>query len=170
MEAGHWTSLEIVKLLSGLMTPVALAVGGIHINRITKRFEYAQWKGQKLVEKRLAIYDDMAPMFNDLFCYFTFVGGWRDFSPPSIVAFKRALDKKIYLAAPPFTDEFFAACREFQGLCFKTFNAPGKDARLRTHLLERQAAWVGDWKSEWSNTLVPICRNHGTSLVLIAAS
>jgi hypothetical protein len=60
------------------------------------------------------------------------------------------LDKKVYLAAPLFSDEFFAACREFQGLCFKTFNAPGKDARLRTHIAERQAAWVGDWKPEWA--------------------
>jgi hypothetical protein len=34
---------------------------GIYIHRVTKRFEHLQWRSQKLVEKRLAVYDDLAP-------------------------------------------------------------------------------------------------------------
>ena len=78
MELGPWNWLEVAKLATGLLTPAVIAAGGVYVHRITKQFEHTQWWGQKLVEKRLAIYDDMAPAFNDLLCYFTYVGSWRD--------------------------------------------------------------------------------------------
>ena len=56
------------------------------VHRMTKQFEHAQWRSQKLVEKRLAVYDDMVPAFNDLLCYFTYVGSWRDLNPPTVVS------------------------------------------------------------------------------------
>ena len=68
MEAGPWNWLEVAKLAAVLLMPVALAVFGVYIHRVTKRFEHLQWRSQKLIEKRLAIYDDLAPHFNDLLC------------------------------------------------------------------------------------------------------
>ncbi len=110
-----------------------------------------QWRSQKLIEKRLAVYDDMAPLLNDILCYFTYVGAWRDFDPPSIVALKRVIDKKIYIAAPLFGEKFFHACMDFQNLCFKTFTAWGQDAKLRTQFKRRQQSRSEDWKAEWSD-------------------
>jgi hypothetical protein len=148
MGAGDWSWLEVAKLSSSLLTPTALAIAGIFIHRITKRFEDLQWRSQKLVEKRLAIYDDLAPQFNDLLCYFSYVGGWRDLNPPSVVALKRAIDKKIFVAAPLFSREFFSACQNFQSLCFTTYNEWGKDASLRSHFDRRKQHHPG-WKEEW---------------------
>lgn len=150
MQAGPWNWLEVAKIAAGLLTPVALALLGIYIHRVTKRFEHSQWRSQKLVEKRLAVYDDTAPLFNDLLCYFTYVGGWRDMDPPKVVACKRALDKKIHLAAPLFTLEFFRACMDFQGLCFSTYGGWGRDALLRTSTLRRHESRP-DWNNEWKS-------------------
>jgi len=151
MPASPWNSLEIAKLIASLFTPIALAVFGIYVHRVTKRFELLQWRSQKLIEKRLAIYDDLAPHLNDLLCYFTFLGCWRDLDPPYVVSLKRVVDKKIHLAAPLFTEEFFDSCMAFQNVCFKTYTGWGNDALLRTPFQRRQQARAGDWNSKWEN-------------------
>lgn len=149
MDAGPWNWLEIAKLTAGLLVPGALAVFGLYIHRVTKQFEHVQWRSQKLIEKRLAVYDDLAPQLNDLLCYFTYVGSWKDLNPPDVVALKRTIDKKMYLAAPLFSEEFFSVCMAFQGLCFATYTGWGRDASLCTRFERRRDARPADWNSEW---------------------
>jgi hypothetical protein len=60
MDAGNWTWLEVAKLIVAALTPIAIALAGIYIHRVTKNFEHIQWRSQKLIEKRLTIYDSMA--------------------------------------------------------------------------------------------------------------
>lgn len=150
MNPAPWNSLEITKLLAGLVTPAVLAFIGIYIHRITKRFEHLQWRSQKLIETRLKIYEELAPQLNDLLCYFTYVGCWKDLDPPAVVSLKRAIDKKVFLAAPLFSQPFFSACIEFQNLCFETYSGWGRDALLRAHFQRRQEARPNAWKEEWS--------------------
>ena len=150
MAAGPWNWLEVAKLIAGLLIPIALALLGVYIHRVTKRFEHLQWRSQKLIEKRLAVYDDIAPHLNDLMCYFTYVGCWKDLAPPDVVALKRDLDKKIHLAAPLFSKPFFDACMKFQSHCFETYTGWGQDARLRTKWERRREAAGAKWKTEWA--------------------
>lgn len=155
MEAGNWTWLEVAKISAGILTPVTIAVLGVALHRITKRFEQSQWRGQKLVEKRLAVYDDLAPLLNDVMCYFTFVGCWKDLSPPEVVALKRVIDKKVYVAAPLFSRAFFETCMKFQSLCFETYSGWGQDARLKTKFGRRRDSrtdWDAGWKAAFSDT------------------
>ena len=149
MELGPWNWLETAKLLVSLLVPIALAAVGIYIHRVTKRFEHLQWRSQKLIEKRLSVYDDLAPLLNELLCYFTYIGGWRDLDPPAVVALKRVVDKKIHLASPLFSQEFFTACMAFQELCFETYVGWGRDALLRTSFQRRREGRPDDWKKEW---------------------
>jgi hypothetical protein len=90
-----WTSLEVVKIISSSLTPLVVAGVGIYIYRLSKRFEHLQWRNQKLVEKRLSIYDDIAPLLNDNLCYFTYVGTWKTKTPPEVIASKRKLGYPI---------------------------------------------------------------------------
>ena len=69
-----WNSLEVVKLLVGILNPIALLIIGWFINKRLKKVEQSQWLNQKMIEKRLEIYDKLAPSFNDLFCFYTNVG------------------------------------------------------------------------------------------------
>jgi hypothetical protein len=150
MEPGPWNWLEIAKLAAGLLTPAAIGVGGIYIHRITKQFEHTQWRGQKLIEKRLAIYDEMAPKLNDILCYFTYVGSWRDFTPSDIVQLKRASDKTFHLAAPLLSNEFFEAYKAWQECCFETYTGWGEDPKLRTLYVRRREARADSWETEWN--------------------
>lgn len=135
-----WSSLELAKLIASVLTPAAIAFLGIYVQRVSKRFDATLWKSQKLVEKRLAVYDDLGPHFNDLLCYFTYVGCWKELSPSEVVALKRTMDRKIYLAAPLFPVSFFHACQYFQSCCFETYGGWGRDARLRTKFERRRQA------------------------------
>jgi len=144
-----WNSLEVVKLIVSALTPVIVAIIGVYIHHLTKRFEYHQWQNQKLIEKRLAIYDELASLMNDNLCYFTFVGAWKGRKPIDVIISKRCLDKKIHLAAPLFSSKFFEACMRFQNLCFETYTGWGEDAKLKTQVQRRQQAMDKDWDHAW---------------------
>lgn len=130
MEPGNWTWLEAAKLAIQALTPAAIALLGVYIHRVTKRFEHNQWRSQKLIEKRLAIYDSLAPLLNDVFCYFTYVGKWKESTPADIVALKRKIDKELHLAAPLFSDDWYRSISAFQNTCFETFTGWGRDDSL----------------------------------------
>lgn len=151
MELGPWNWLEIAKLAGGLLTPMAIAILGMYVQQVLKEHEHSQWKNQKLIEKRLEIYEMLAPVFNDLLCYFTYVGSWRSQSPDIVVEIKRSLDKQIYIAAPLFSPKFFSSCMIFQDLCFETYTGIGKDARLKTTIWHRKENWDGVWNESWDD-------------------
>lgn len=146
-----WPSIEIAKLVIAALTPIAVAILGLYLTRLAKRSEHNQWRNQRLIEKRIVVYDDLAPHLNDLLCYFTFVGCWKDLNPPDVVAMKRLVDKKIYLAAPLFPEIFFSACSRFVGLCFSTFQGWGQNATLRTPIERRKQAAGDAWEQGWND-------------------
>ena len=149
MQQDVWNSLEIAKLAATLLTPIVVAVIGFFISRRLKQLDHSQWRSQKLIEKRLSVYDDLVPDLNRLLCYFTYVGDWRDTDPPDVVALKRKIDRKIYLAAPLFSDSFFKTNSTFLNLCFRTYNEWGRDASLKTKFERRRESRLADWKKEW---------------------
>lgn len=138
-----WNSLEVAKLAMALLTPVTIALLGIYVHHVSKRFEEAQWKSQKLIEKRIAIYDDIGPLLNDLLCYFTFIGCWKEMRPVDVIRLKRRLDRKIFLAAPLFPATFLQACMHFQRTCFQTYGGWGTEPKLRTKFVRRRDATAG---------------------------
>ena len=145
-----WTSLEVVKLIVSGLTPVVVVIVGLFLNKRLKRFEYRQWRNQKLIEKRLSVYDDLAPLLNDILCYYTYVGNWKDNTPAQIVNLKRTIDKKIYLAAPIFCRDFFSACMTFMETCYEPYTGWGQDAKLKTKVQRRQESFGSNWDKEWN--------------------
>jgi hypothetical protein len=152
LPGGNWTWLEIAKLVVSFLTPVAIGLFSLYLRRLSRRMEDRQWVNQKVVEKRLEIYDQLAPQLNDVLCYFTFVGCWKDFDPPAMVEMKRSLDRKIHLAKPLFPAGFFVACQLFLRECFTRFSGPwGSDAQLRTTMDARIKAHPRPWQSNWAD-------------------
>jgi hypothetical protein len=147
-----WNSLEVVKLLISLLTPLILLVVGIWVARMTERFRLMMWSNQKVIEKRIEIYGIMAPLLNDLYCYYVKVGSWKKHTPPEIVEMKRKLDKTIYIYAALFSQDLTNCYFRFIHICFETYTGPGQDAKLRTYINDgiddrRQAAQ--QWDDEW---------------------
>lgn len=146
-----WNSLEIAKLIVSALTPVAVLVGGWWINRRLKKLEHSQWANQKLIEKRIEVFDQVAPLLNDLLCYFTYIGCWKDLSPPEVVDLKRRTDRLFYVNSPLFSIKLRKLYEQFTGLCFSTFNTWGQDAQLRTHSTRRLQAIGNGWQSDWDS-------------------
>ena len=144
-----WNTLEIAKLLVSALTSFVLVIVGLAISRSLKRLEYLQWTNQKVTEKRIAVFDELAPLLNDLLCYFTFVGCWKDLSPPDVIERKRRLDRIIHINGPLFSKEFSKRYQEFIEECYKTYSGWGKDAELRTLSQRRKAAIGSAWQPAW---------------------
>src|SRR5262245_64621297 len=105
-----------------------------------KKWEANQWRNQELIKARLEYYKVLVPKWNDLMCYFTFIGSCKDLAPPQVIEFKRTLDREFYCAAPLFSDGVLTAYNEFMGACFETFGSWGSNARLRTGFGRRREA------------------------------
>lgn len=147
-----WNSLEIVKLLIGVLTPVSVAAFGWFISHRLKRFELMQWSNQKLVEKRLALYDSLAPRLNKLLCFYVWIGDWKDISPLDVVKAKRALDQDMFVYRHLFNDDVFNSYQSFIHLLFEPFTGRGHDAKIRSVIQGADGDRKTDckwWDPEW---------------------
>jgi hypothetical protein len=144
-----WNSLEIAKLIISTLTPIIVLVIGLWINRSVKRLEHLQWTNQKITEKRIAVFDELAPLLNDLLCYFAFVGCWKDFTPPDVVKLKRKMDRIVHVNAPLFSKGFLNKYYDFTNVCYSTYTGWGQDAKLRTAWERREEAAEDSWDVKW---------------------
>jgi hypothetical protein len=144
-----WNSLEVMKLLVSALTPLAVLGFGFWFNRRMKKFEHLQWAHQKVIERRIKIYEEVVPQLNDLLCYFTYVGCWKDLTPLEVVKVKRALDRTMHVNAPLFPETVSHLYRNFIGLCYQSYTGWGRDATLRTKFERRREAAGDDWKASW---------------------
>jgi hypothetical protein len=149
-----WSSLEIAKLIVSGLVPLTVALLGIWVGRLAKRLEDVQWRNQKLIEKRILIVDKIAPDLNDLFCYYAWVGRWKEQSPADVIERKRRLDHTVHINRPFLTTTCMEAYSTFMDQLFVTYAAPGQDARLRTTLTsnygDRVKDYCGRWEPSWN--------------------
>jgi hypothetical protein len=154
-----WNSLEVAKLLVSIITPVVILMLGIWVSRLAQRVESLQWASRTIIEKRIAVYDEVAPQLNDLFCYFTFIGNWKELTPPEIVAIKRVLDRKVHIALPLFSPRLKFHYDKFMKISYQTHSGFGRDARLKTSLDAHREAAGEKWDAEWDQLF--LCKTSG---------
>ena len=152
-----WNSLEVVKIIVGLLIPAAMLFIGVWLDRRIKEFEHRQWSNQKVIEKRLEVYEKITPQLNEMMCYFVRVGMWKERDPTDIIDMKRDLDKVAHIYAPLFSPKFLESYNSYISKCFAMFRGAGKDAQLRTEAEHYREAYVGEegehdvWKPEWDD-------------------
>ncbi len=146
-----WSSLEIVKLLVQALIPVVVVIVGYLINRNLKRIEAIQWTNQKVTEKRLEVFEKMAPQLNDLLCYFRYIGCWKELSPSQVVACKRELDRTAYIYQALFSEQFLDKYNQFINKCYKMYSGWGEDPKLLTLTTRRRNAAGDSWEDGWED-------------------
>lgn len=142
-----WT--ETASAVGSLSIPFAVLGLGYLGDRRLKAIENQQWRNQELMRARMEHYDTLAPMLNTLFCYFTYVGDWKEHEPRDVVALKRTLDRAFYIAAPLFSDEVQRAYDQLLSLCYQSYAGWGTDAKLRTDFHRRADAFGAGWDPSW---------------------
>jgi hypothetical protein len=138
---GSWTSLEIVTLIVEALTPIAVVGLGVVFARTSRRMEQVQWANQTLVTRRMDIFAQLAPGLNQLLCFATFVGGWKEIRPSQAIAIKRKLDETMYANKLLFSDELFTAYHDFMATLFAMWATTDADAHLRAPI---KSDWGGD--------------------------
>ena len=143
-----WNSLEVVKLIVAILTPIIIAIIAFRFNRILKRIEKQQWTNQKIIEKRLEIFDLIVPELNDLFCFYCYIGNWKELTPVNIIDKKRQLDKTVNIYSSLFSNGLTKKYDDFIGLCFETFTGWGQDAKIKS-LYENRKSYGRSWEDGW---------------------
>lgn len=138
--AGSWTSVQIATLAVEALTPLTVAGLGVFVALASRRREQVQWANQTVVTRRLDIFAQLAPGLNQLLCFATFVGGWKEIQPCQAIAIKRQLDETMYASKVLFSDQLFTAYHQFMATLFALFATTDADAQLRAPI-----------KSVWGN-------------------
>jgi hypothetical protein len=147
--AAPWTSVQIVTLVVSALTPITVAVLGVMFARASRRLEQVQWANQTVVTHRLDVFAQLAPGLNQLLCFATFVGSWKEIDPRQAIGIKRKLDETMYASKVLFSDELFAAYRHFMTTLFAMYATTDADALLRAPIesqwgSRRNLAWWDD--------------------------
>jgi hypothetical protein len=143
----EWTAA--LSAIGAIVTPFAVAIIGYLISRRLKKIEDQQWRSQALTSSRLEYFREIVEPLNDLLCYFTFIGTWKEFTPPQIITIKRKLDRTFYTVSPLFGVAATKAYEDFMHRCFETFGPWGEDAKLKTGFMRRKEASHVGWEPEW---------------------
>ena len=129
--ASTWSSVQIVTLVVDALTPIVVAGLGFYVARVSRRIAQIEWANQTVVTRRLDIFGQLAPGLNQLLCFATFVGGWKDIQPRQAIAMKRHLDETMYSNRVLFSDSLFEAYHDFMATLFAMYATTDADAHLR---------------------------------------
>ena len=144
---GLLSDFDFWNLVVSVLTPLIVIVVGYSINRSLQR-------RTSVTERKVALFDQTAPDLNSLYCFFLFIGNWKELSPPEVLAIKRKLDRALHISRFLFSTEFFQMYKDFMDNCFQTFTGVGEDAKIRTPLKTadgaRDQAFPGQWNPEWN--------------------
>ncbi|GIH04347.1 hypothetical protein Rhe02_24140 [Rhizocola hellebori] len=139
---------EATTAIATLAVPIIVAIMAHRFSNRLKAWEASQWRNQELIKARLEYYRQLVPKLNDLMCYLTFIGSWKEFTPPAMVGSKRELDREFFCAAPLFDDDVYEAYNQFMSQCFVTHGGWGTDAQLRTSYRGRRSV-ASQWNPAW---------------------
>jgi hypothetical protein len=138
-----------------MATPIIVAGVGFFVSRRLKRLEMIQWGSQRLAEKHLEFFETVAPLLNQLLCFFTEVGSWKEIAPPEAIAIKRRLDEFFSINAPLYPPPLTVKYQAFMKSCFETFSREGEDAKIRLSADRRARFLDQTWRPEWDRLFAP---------------
>ncbi|HEV2936254.1 MAG TPA: hypothetical protein VGY96_24290 [Streptosporangiaceae bacterium] len=166
--ADSWTSMQIVTVVVDALTPLTVAGLGFYVARASRRIEQVQWANQTVVTRRLDIFGQLAPGLNQLLCFATFVGGWKEIQPSQAIALKRQLDETMYANRVLFSEQLFAAYHHFMATLFAMYATVGADAQLRAPI---DSQW-GDRRNMpwWDESMTGLFNSNAASLDEIQAA
>lgn len=151
--ADSWNSVQIVTLVVSALTPITVVVLGVLFSKASRRIEQVQWANQTVVTRRLDVFDKLAPGLNQLLCFGTFVGGWKETDPRKAITIKRDLDQIMYANKVLFSDELFAAYHRFMTVLFAMFATTGADAKVRAPI---ESKWGNRRDLTWWNDAMSV--------------
>ena len=117
-----WNSLEIAKILIGATTPLLVFFFGYQLSLDDKERTDRIAQFERVTQKRLELWDEIAPDLNAIYSYLMYVGDWKELDADEVVEKKRQIDQVVYGYQPFFSQEFFEAYLAFSEASFEIRN------------------------------------------------
>jgi hypothetical protein len=161
MDSGSWTSLEIIKLTVSALIPIAVVGVGYIVSRATSRLESVKWANQTVIQRRLDLFQQVAPKLNRLLCFAVFVGSWKEITPADAIRLKREIDEIMYVNRVLFSSELLDVYLAFTWALFELYARTDDNARLRvaikSQLGDRRNLdwWDESMEREFSTSNIP---------------
>jgi len=143
-----WNSLKIAIMIIAALAPFIIAFLVIRFNRTIKRLNNKHQTNQRIVEKRIEIYDRIGPKLNDLISFYCYSGNWKEITPIAIIRLKKELDKDINIYTPIFSNDLSKKYTDFIHLCFVSFSGWEHKEKIKSSYEIRQEHNV-EWKDDW---------------------
>jgi len=142
------SSLKIAVILIAVLAPVIIVFLVHRFKRIKKHLTNQHETNQKLIEKRIEIYERIGPKLNDLLSFFSYTGNWKELSPIDIMRLKRELDKEININTPLFSDDLSNEYNSFMQICFVAHSGWEHEEKIKT-LYELRQQNNPEWNDDW---------------------
>jgi hypothetical protein len=126
--------MDIANLAVQTLTPLAVVGLGFCLARLSRRVEAVQWANQTVVTRRVDLFTQVSPKLNQLLCFATFVGRWKEITPQQATTLKRDLDEIMFANRMLFSDELFNAYELFMKSLFDMYARTDADAPLRAQI------------------------------------
>lgn len=123
-----------LNFISGISMPVVLAIFGFLINRQLAGYRSKLTINVKLIEKRIALYDEIGPELHKVYQFYRRVGNWRELSPTEILDIKLQLDTSIHVNKPYWSVAFFECYMCFMQVCFSVNSREHEKTQLKTNI------------------------------------
>ena len=145
-----WKYLKIALIIIATLAPLIIAFIVFRYKRIIRRLNRKYESDQKIVEKRIEIYDRIAPKLNDILSFYCYNGNWKEISPIDVLRIKRELDREINVYTPLFSDGLDKKYNDFMRLCFVSFSGWEHEEKIKSLFEIRQEHNV-EWDHDWIN-------------------
>lgn len=144
-----WRSLAIATMIIAILTPIIMVILAFRFSRSIKRMNKKQLSNQKIVEKRIEIYDKMVPKLNDIYCFYCYIGNWNEITPKAVLRLKRELDKDMNIYASLFSEDLSKKYMAFKQLCFVSMSGWEHEEKIKSYYELRQQNNL-DWEDGWT--------------------
>ncbi|GJD30232.1 hypothetical protein PMNALOAF_1476 [Methylobacterium adhaesivum] len=155
-------NLEITKIVISIATPIIGAALTILIAYVLIFTDKTKFLNSELIKQRIAIYKELAPAINEIYCFINFVGHWQTLTPDRIIERKRACDREMHIYRALFDKKMFDKYQIFIKSCFKEFNGYGEPAKIKINVREAKLNWRSKWNNDWDKYLYDIENNDAT--------
>lgn len=112
--------LTKISLLASIVSPILLIILSFLINIFLEKNKSRLQVNQTIFKKRVEIYDEIQEPLNNIYCYIKRVGKWKEFTPESIINYKRVIDQKFHATRPFWSKGMREAYDSFMDTCFIT--------------------------------------------------
>lgn len=141
-----------IGLFTSILTPLAIILVGALIQRAVSQAD-REWKsGERRAEQREAVYSELGPQLNLIYCYLEEVGDYSRYTPEEIILKKRSADRLFFSYYSYWSMSTKTSYGNFMKAGFKPYQGIATDAKIRTSYYQKQIAFARrgiNWKDSW---------------------